>query len=443
MPTSILQKRRATLGLWCAAAIVILIGVVSAAYWRRTAEESRWIRHSRVVSQQIIWLLDDLRHAETQERAYLVTGQPGFLRAYTITEATLIPHVLFLSAYVRNDASQHTQAEQLHSLIQQQIEAMHAAVTLRQSGADMSQARIDADAGSSLLLRAFTTARAMDEDERKLLDQHEDQTARATLALLGVVIASSLLMFVLVAGSAIRLQRDLDRRILLEQELRTGREELLERQEQVQALNVRLRRAMAETHHRVKNNLQIISALTEMQAEDDEHPVPASALHRVRNHVQTLATVHDILTRGARESGEVEMLQTREALDKLGPLLATIVGDRHIVFNVDELELPIRQGTSLVVLINELVSNAAKHGAGDIVLGLRAVGDQAELTVRDDGPGFPQGFDPKRHASTGLELIDSLGRWDLGGDISFCNNPGGGACVTVTFPLKAAPTAAG
>jgi two-component sensor histidine kinase len=307
----------------------------------------------------------------------------------------------------------------------------------------MSQARIDADAGSSLLLRAFTTARAMDEDERKLLAQHEDQTARATLALLGVVIASSLLMFVLVAGSAIRLQRDLDRRILLEQELRTGREELLERQEQVQALNVRLRRAMAETHHRVKNNLQIISALTEMQAEDDEHPVPASALHRVRNHVQTLATVHDILTRGARESGEVEMLQTREALDKLGPLLATIVGDRHIVFNVDELELPIRQGTSLVVLINELVSNAAKHGAGDIVLGLRAVGDQAELTVRDDGPGFPQGFDPKRHASTGLELIDSLGRWDLGGDISFCNNPGGGACVTVTFPLKAAPTAAG
>ncbi|MGC4043111.1 MAG: ATP-binding protein [Armatimonas sp.] len=59
----------------------------------------------------------------------------------------------------------------------------------------------------------------------------------------------------------------------------------------------------------------------------------------------------------------------------------------------------------------------------------------AHLEVCDDGPGFPAAFDPRRSSNTGLELIESLGVWDLGGEIRYENQEEGGARVVVTFPL--------
>jgi PAS domain S-box-containing protein len=219
-----------------------------------------------------------------------------------------------------------------------------------------------------------------------------------------------------------------------------AQEEIAQRKKtevEIAGLNARLRRAMAETHHRVKNNLQVISALVDVQAADAGEIVPTDALRRVGQHVQALATIHDLLTREAKENGDVEYLHTREALQKLRPLLEHIVGERRIHFHVADMRLPIRQGTSLAVLINELVSNAVKHGAGDIDLTLAIVGGRGQLQVRDRGPGFFADFNPGTAANTGLELIQSLSRWDLDGELTFQNHPEGGACITVTFPLKA------
>ena len=58
---------------------------------------------------------------------------------------------------------------------------------------------------------------------------------------------------------------------------------------------------------------------------------------------------------------------------------------------------------------------------------------RVRLKVRDDGPGFPPDFDPLISANTGLELIESLGNWDLGGEVHYGNHEGGGAVVTVLF----------
>jgi PAS domain S-box-containing protein len=202
------------------------------------------------------------------------------------------------------------------------------------------------------------------------------------------------------------------------------------------ALNVRLRRAMAETHHRVKNNLQVIASLVDMQLVDGTPTVSAEALQRVKQHVVALATIHDLLTQEAKQSGDADSLQTRDVLEKLRPLLNDLVGTRKLNFNIADLRLPIRQGTSLAVLINEIVSNSVKHGSGDIDIILSQPDAlHGQLEVRDYGDGFPANFNPRQAANTGLELIDSLGRWDLHGTIRFQNHPDGGAQVIVTFPL--------
>jgi two-component sensor histidine kinase len=90
---------------------------------------------------------------------------------------------------------------------------------------------------------------------------------------------------------------------------------------------------------------------------------------------------------------------------------------------------------SLAVLINELVNNAVKHGGHRVELRLVVVEKAVTLEVSDDGPGFSEAFSAVTAAHFGLELVESIGRLDLGGETTYLNKPEGGACVRVTFPL--------
>ncbi len=198
----------------------------------------------------------------------------------------------------------------------------------------------------------------------------------------------------------------------------------------------RLRMAMAETHHRVKNNLQVISALVDMQVMQDGDTVPVAELKRLSQHIRSLAALHEVLTREAKQNGDIEAMSAKTALQDLLPLTRSVVGERELRLTADDFLLPIRQVTSLIVLATELISNAAKHGEGDIELSLLLHGETAELEVRDHGRGLPEGFQPGRAGHTGMELIQSLTAWDLKGQIAWENASGGGARAVVTFPVR-------
>ncbi len=116
-------------------------------------------------------------------------------------------------------------------------------------------------------------------------------------------------------------------------------------------------------------------------------------------------------------------------------MLQSITQDRRIRYEAEAVPMPIRQTAALALLINELVSNAVKHGSGEIKIKLNRDGQLARLEVRDEGHGFPEGFDPHKAAHNGLELIDSTARWDLKGDVSYQNLDEGGACVVINFPI--------
>jgi PAS domain S-box-containing protein len=214
--------------------------------------------------------------------------------------------------------------------------------------------------------------------------------------------------------------------------------ELLHRQEQVERLNERLKRAMQETHHRVKNNLQIVGAMIDMQVM--EHmagdTLPLSELRRLGTHIRTLAVVHDMLTKSLRESEDDQLVSSSFVLDELLNLLVQTSGTRHIETQLADVPIRSKHALSLSLILNELVSNAVKHASDTVEVVFAVEGNEGRLSVRDNGPGFPVGFDPLRHANTGLELVQVLAETDLKGEARFENRPTGGACVTILFAMQ-------
>jgi PAS domain S-box-containing protein len=231
---------------------------------------------------------------------------------------------------------------------------------------------------------------------------------------------------------AINFFSDVTARMLAEQE----RERHLA---EIEALNDRLRRAMTETHHRVKNNLQIMAAMVDMQGMEDGDTVPVRELLRLGSHIRTLAIIHELLTERARADGRAEDIPARKMLEQLLSRLDSASGGRAITYQLDDISLPSRQSTSLALVTNELVSNAIKHGREHVAVKFIVEQGRARLVVCDDGPGFPDGFDAAQAANTGLELVENLTRWDLSGATTYSNQPDGGGCVDVAFPTPELP----
>ena len=224
-------------------------------------------------------------------------------------------------------------------------------------------------------------------------------------------------------------QRELNERERTQTALVKSREDTAE-------LNERLKRSVTETHHRVKNNLQVIAAMVDMLVLEENEHVSINDLKRLASHIRTLAAVHDILTHETKADGGTESVSIRVVLEKLLALMKESTPGRTLSYSISDGNLPAKQNTSLALLVNELVSNALKHGNGEVEVKLSREDDSAVLEVLDDGPGFPQGFDPMRAANTGLDLVDSLSRWDLAGEVRYLNRPEGGARVEVRFPIK-------
>ena len=160
---------------------------------------------------------------------------------------------------------------------------------------------------------------------------------------------------------------------------------------QIESLNARLRRSMAETHHRVKNNLQVISALVELQCDTVTGLVSVDALRRIGSHARALATLHDLLTDQAKATTEVNIVSARSLFSKMASVLQATSGPRDLQTSIEDMRLPVRVGAALCLLINELVSNAGKHGGKNIRLALgwdtpRATSGQAQSASASSEP---------------------------------------------------------
>jgi two-component sensor histidine kinase len=196
---------------------------------------------------------------------------------------------------------------------------------------------------------------------------------------------------------------------------------------------------LKEVHHRVRNNLQVISSLLYLQSLTAHDAASAQMLHDSRNRVQSMAMVHEQLY-GSRDLaripfGEYVDSLTDSLMQSYGADSSAIEAEIH----VDEVMLSVDLAIPCGLIINELVSNALKHAfrgrdGGVIEVHFGAAGDgQYTLRVRDNGVGLPPGLDAENTGTLGWKLVNMLVE-QLGGTMQVDRDEG--TQLRIAFPAQ-------
>ena len=182
---------------------------------------------------------------------------------------------------------------------------------------------------------------------------------------------------------------------------------------------------LKEIHHRVKNNLQVISSLVDLQTNALADPALAEVFHDVRDRVRSMALVHEQLYQ-SESLASVDFADYARSL--LGYLSRSQGSPKCAValkLDLQAVSLSIETAVPCGLILNEMVSNAFKHAfrdraKGEIVVALGAGADgRVFLRVSDNGMGLPAGMDWRQSRSMGLRLIRLLaGQLDAGVEVS-------------------------
>lgn len=172
---------------------------------------------------------------------------------------------------------------------------------------------------------------------------------------------------------------------------------------------------LKEVHHRVKNNLQVISSLLRLQATQIEHPMAKRALQDMKHRVHSMALLHETLYR-SENLDQVNMAEYFESMcQQLFRSLAQPSGVIELKLDLEKASLQVDQAIPCGLLVNELVSNALKHAfpdgrGGEVRVQLRQDTDNGLLRLRvsDDGVGLPANFQMRKIHSLGLQLVSDL-----------------------------------
>jgi PAS domain S-box-containing protein len=197
---------------------------------------------------------------------------------------------------------------------------------------------------------------------------------------------------------------------------------------------------LREIHHRVKNNLQVVSSLLNMQARNARDKNTIEILSEARDRIKTMSLIHSQLYEGS----DLAAINMKEFVNRLlGQLLQSYpVGDTRItrVVHVDDYPFPISVAVPVGLIVNELLSNALKHAfdgrdEGTIEVSLTAPEEgMINLTVSDDGVGLPPGFDIDKSKTLGLRLVKILTEDQLQGNLEVTSD--GGATFRIEFETE-------
>ena len=179
---------------------------------------------------------------------------------------------------------------------------------------------------------------------------------------------------------------------------------------------------LQEIHHRVKNNLQVISSILDMSRMRTDDPEAVDLITNARSKIQSMAFIHSQLYRSDR----FDQIEMGTHIRELLRYLTTVYSAAGVVachVDIKEVYLSLTQAIPCALVVNELISNAFKHaftneGEGTIEVSMEiAASSTVQISVRDDGVGMGDDFDLAAVDSLGLKLVRNLVERQLKGSI--------------------------
>ncbi len=170
---------------------------------------------------------------------------------------------------------------------------------------------------------------------------------------------------------------------------------------------------LKEVHHRVKNNLQVISSITKLQGEREGlDPKVREMLHHSRDRVRSMALIHERLYQN-KQFSSIDLADYIDGLSRNLLLSYSTSGRVSLDLDLEPAHLSIDQAMPCGLILNEIISNALKHAFSDgrqgtIRIVLRMEGELVRIEASDNGDGLPEGFEDEHDGGLGLELVQLL-----------------------------------
>jgi len=191
-----------------------------------------------------------------------------------------------------------------------------------------------------------------------------------------------------------------------------------------------------EIHHRVKNNLQTVASLLRIQARRAHSEDSKEALNQAMRRVAAIAVVHDTLSEGLEQIVDFD-----DVFDRVLLLVAEVASSHNTTVHPVKTgkfgALPSAYATPLALALTELVTNAVEHGLagradGQVEISAKRKDGRLTIRVRDNGGGLPEG---KVGSGLGTQIVRTLIQGELGGTIDWHTLEGEGTEVTIDVPL--------
>lgn len=191
-----------------------------------------------------------------------------------------------------------------------------------------------------------------------------------------------------------------------------------------------------EIHHRVKNNLQTVSALLRLQSRRIEDPAASAALNEAVRRIASIALVHETLSSSTEASVAFDDVLDRLVTHALE--LSPRMGELNIARTGELGSLDPRIATPLSLVVTELIHNALEHGLAEsganLTVEVSRLEDSAQIVIFDDGVGLPDGFTILESANLGLQIVRTLTENELKGTIKLIRT-NRGTEAQLNFPI--------
>lgn len=196
---------------------------------------------------------------------------------------------------------------------------------------------------------------------------------------------------------------------------------------------------LAEIHHRVKNNLAIVSGILQLQEFESEDCKTKAVLNDSQLRIKSIALIHEMLYQAKSFSSISFGCYIHQLVDRIKETLDSDSSNIKMEVDVENISININQAVPCALLLNELLTNAYKHAFedrenGKISISIRESGNMISVRITDNGVGLPEGFKQNQNASLGMNLIETLAK-QIEAELKYEDS--NGTTVTFSFEKKA------